>query len=154
LIGWTLLPKEDLNMSALQIPYGQYATLIVAGNGSSGQGATALMPGANSIMLNSTDYASAYLVDLGLDTTTGGEKIAIVPRASAPPPVGGSITVTVQCTGKDKASGNPLNQLSEPVVIEGATPAPPAATNFGFFSSAFLPLASAPADPGSNVLSF
>lgn len=143
-------------MADVTIPSGQFLTFVFAGNGPIGGGGTpeAIQFGSGSISLSPADYARAYVVALGVDTATGGQKIAVVPRASAPPPVGGSINIALTCNARDAASGNSLNQFTGVIQINGAAPQPALAQNVGWFNQTFAALSTAPADPGSNTITF
>ena len=137
-------------MSNIAIPPGQFAKFTLAGNG--GSGPAALLAGSTVVSLSTADYANVYVADLGNDPAGPGRVLAIVPKVPAIP--GGSYTVSLNCIGRDAASGNPLTPLSLVAEIDGPAPQAPAATNFAGFNSSFDVLANAPADPGTASIEF
>ncbi len=140
-------------MAQIQIPAGSFAIIQIAGRGTVTQG-TALAPGATAKI---GDYAHAYAADMGvIDSGVNaglGRKLAIVPRLSTLP-TGGNVQTNIALNGVDAQSGQPLAQTVYTVELDGSAPLPPAATEFGLYSIAFGPLASAPADPGSDTVTF
>ena len=143
-------------MSDIQIPAGQYATAVLAGNGSTGagpSGPTPLQAGSTVVSLSAADYAKVYVADAGPGPGGVGRVLAFVPKVQAG--AGGSYDVTVNCSGNDAVSGQALAPLSIDVQVVGP-PLVVQATHFELApgSITFAPLSSAPPDPGSSSITF
>jgi hypothetical protein len=142
----------EVLMADLTIPAGQYCLCVLAGNGGS-NGPQALEAGSVTVSLSAADYAKFYVANKGPNPSGPGQLLAWVPKVQAP--AGGSYDVTVNASGNDAASGDPLSPISLDVSVTGPAPVPAAATNFMLVPGpTFAALSTAPPDPGSGTISF